>query len=309
MKKILVTGGTGFLGSNVVELLRNKGFDVHSCSRREGIDIRNYSQFKEFVDKIKPELVVHCAAHVGGIAYNALHPVEIFEDNVSIGLNVVRACSESGINSLTNIMPNCTYPGHLEEYEESKFWDGAIHDSVLTYGLPRKMMWGDCFAYCQKNPKFRPIHLVFPNMYGPKDHFEIVKSHALGAFIAKISDAKKHGKKTVEIWGTGKPIREWIYVMDAAEGVLKSIENFGRFERNEIMNIGVTKGISVIELANIIKETVGWEGEFVLQPEKPDGAMKKILIVNKMKEKLGWEPSTKLREGIKKTVEWYAGNH
>ncbi|MBI2101478.1 NAD-dependent epimerase/dehydratase family protein [Candidatus Woesearchaeota archaeon] len=307
--KVLVTGGTGFLGSNVVELLRNRGFDVHSCSRREGIDIRNYSQFKEFVDKLKPELVVHCAAHVGGIAYNALHPVEVFEDNVSIGLSVVRACSESQVNNLVNIMPNCTYPGHLEEYEESKFWDGPIHDSVLTYGLPRKMFWGDCFAYCQKNPEFRPIHLVFPNMYGPNDHFEIVKSHALGAFITKIVDAKKQDKKIVEIWGTGKPVREWIYVKDAAEGILKAIENLDKFERNEIMNIGVTKGISVIELANIIKETVGWEGEFVLQPEKPDGAMKKILVVDKMKEKLNWEPQTKLREGIKKTLEWYGMNH
>jgi GDP-L-fucose synthase len=232
----------------------------------------------------------------------------VFEDNVGIGLNVVKVCNEVGVNHVINIMPNCVYPGHLTEYEESKFWDGPIHDSVLTYGLPRKMFWGACFAYCQKNKAFKPIHLVFPNMYGPNDPFEIIRSHALGALIVKIVDAKDKNKKIVEIWGTGKPVREWIYVEDSAEAILKTLENSEKFSPNEIMNIGVRKGISIKDLAFMIKETAGWEGDFVFKTEMHDGAMKKILVAEKMKEKLSWEPTTKLEDGIKKTVEWYKKN-
>lgn len=312
--KIIVTGGTGLLGSHLVDKLRQlKENNVFSISRKEGVDIRNYALFKNYLKKIKPEIIFHCAAHSGGIAYNALHEVEIFEDNTLIGLNVAKACNELNINKLINIMPNCVYPGHLEEYEESKFWDGPLHDSVLTVGLPRKMLWGLCFAYCRRNPKFKPVNLIFPNMYGPRDEFDPVQAHALGALISKIVGAKINGEKTIEIWGTGKPVREWLYVEDGAEAILKTLENMDKFEPNEIMNIGVTKdgvtkGISIKDLAMLIKETVGWEGEFIFNTDKPDGAMKKILIAKKMKEKLNWEPLTKLKDGIRKTVEWYEQN-
>jgi GDP-L-fucose synthase len=305
MKKIVVTGGTGFLGKNVVKLLRKKKFDVNSVSRREGIDILDYVKFKEYLKKINPEIIIHCAAHVGGIAYNQLHPIEVFEDNTYIGLNVAKVCKDLGIPILINIMPNCTYPGDMDIYKEEKWWDGPMHESVLTYGLPRKMLWGACFAYCKKNSDFKPVHLIFPNMFGPEDHFEIIKSHALGALISKITYAKSNNKKTVEIWGTGKPIREWLYVEDGAEAILKTILNIEKFKQNEIMNIGVTKGISIAELADMIKDIVGWNGEFIFQPEKPDGAMKKILLAEKMKETLEWSPKTELKEGIKKTVDWY----
>jgi len=307
--KIIVTGGTGFLGSTLINKLKNlREYDISSISRAEGIDMRDYTQLKKHFKKLNPEIIIHCAAIAGGIAINAVHPVEVFEDNTLIGFNVVKACNELGTNRMINIMPNCVYPGHLQEYEESKFWDGAVHESVLTIGLPKRMVWGHCFAYCQKNTEFKPVHLIFPNMYGPNDHFETVRSHALGALISKIVNADINGKKTVEIWGTGKPIREWLYVDDGAESILKTLESMDKFEPNEIMNIGVTKGISIIDLANLVKEIVGWNGEFVLQTEKPDGAMKKILIVDKMLEKLKWKPPTKLRDGIRETVEWYRQN-
>jgi GDP-L-fucose synthase len=306
--KIVVTGGTGFLGKNVVALLKSENHDVFSISKEEGVDILNYEKFLAKLDEIKPEMLIHCAAHVGGIAYNELHPVEVFEDNTHIGLNVVKACNEVGIKYFVNIMPNCTYPGNMNEYQEEKWWDGPMHDTVLTYGLPRKMVFGSCFAYCKKNSSFKPIHLIFPNMYGPGDHFEIIRSHALGALISKIIDAKESGKKSVDIWGTGKPVREWLYVRDGAESILKAIENINKFEPNEIMNIGIRKGVSIKEMAEIIKEIVEWEGDFVYQPEKPDGAMKKILVAEKMKQKLKWEPPTDLKDGIKETVKWYHKN-
>ena len=268
----------------------------------------NLRETLDYFEKVKPKIVIHCAAHVGGIAYNALHPVEVFYDNTNIGLNVVKACLESGVKTFINVMPNCTYPGEMDEYEESKWWDGPMHLSVLTYGLPRKMLWGACFAYCQKYPEFKPIHLILPNMYGPGDHFEIVRSHALGALISKIVDAKINGKKTVNIWGTGKPIREWLYIKDGAMAIIKTLDNIDKFEPNEIMNIGVTKGISIKELAELIKQIVGWNGEFNYQTEKPDGAMKKILVSEKMRSKLNWSPPTNIKNGIQKTIEWYMKN-
>lgn len=303
--KVVVTGGNGFLGKNVVSLLQKNKHEVFSISRSENVDIRNYEKFEKHLKKLKADLMIHCAAHVGGIGYNILHPVEVFEDNIIIGINVVKACNETGISDFINIIPNCVYPGNLDEYEESELWDGPVHESVLTYGLPRKMLLGECFAYCLKNPKFKPIHLILPNMYGPNDHFEILRSHALGALVAKIVDAKEKGNKTVEVWGTGKPIREWLYVEDGAEAISKTMGNLNKFASNEVMNIGVKKGITIRDLAFMIKDAVGWDGEFVFNTSKPDGAMKKVLVADKMKSKLMWEPHTNLEEGVNKTVEWY----
>ena len=306
--RIAVTGGNGFLGTSVVRFLKEKKHEVFSISRTENVDIRDYEKFISHLGKIKADLIIHCAAHVGGIGYNVLHPVEVFEDNISIGINAVKACNELGINDFINIIPNCVYPGNLGEYEESKLWDGPLHDSVLTYGLPRKMLLGECFAYCQKNPKFKPLHLILPNLYGPNDHFDEVRSHALGAMIAKIVRAKEKNEKAVEIWGTGNPIREWLYVDDGAEAIVRSMESVGKFAPNEVMNIGIGDGITIKELAYMVKDAVKWDGELVFNSNKPDGAMKKILVADKMKSKLKWEPHTNLKDGMKKTVEWYIKN-
>ncbi len=305
--KILVTGGFGFLGSHVVTRLREIFPDgnILAFSRRNGIDFRDEKTVVSLLQKEKPNLIVHCAARVGGIAYNQLHPTEVFEDNTLIGLSLIRACGEVGVSRIINVMPNCTYPGDQEEYEESQWWHGPMHPSVLTYGLPRKMLWGHCSAYCQKNPDFKPVHLILPNMYGPGDHFDSTRSHALGALIAKIVNAEKNHETNVEIWGTGKPVREWLYVEDGAEAIVQVSKNWEGFCPNEIMNIGVTKGISILELAEMIRNVVGWKGRFILQPEKMDGATKKILVSKKMRQKLNWFPSTSLKDGIQKTVQWY----
>lgn len=308
-QKILVTGGSGFLGKNVVGLL-NEGnaYEVHACSRSlNGIDLRNYRLTEDYFKKLRPDIVLHCAAHVGGIAYNRIKPVEIFEDNTMISMNVVKACHGAGVQWLVNFMPNCVYPGNMDEYVEEKWWDGPIHESVLTYGLPRKVLWGLCFAYKQKYG-FKSLHLILPNMYGPNDHFEPVRSHALGALIAKIIDAKANKKKTVEIWGTGKPVREWLFVRDGAEAAKMAIVNLDKFESNDILNIGVRKGISVRDLAELIKDAVGWKGKFIYDASMPDGAMKKILVADKMRKLLGWEPPTGLKEGIEMTIKWYYRN-
>jgi GDP-L-fucose synthase len=230
--------------------------------------------------------------------------VEVFEDNILIGFNLVKACYLNDVEKLVNIMPNCTYPGVAEVYRESEWWDGEMHETVLTYGMPRKAIWVHCWAYKQKYD-FNSIHIVLPNLYGPRDHFDPVKSHALGALIKKIVDAKLKNERKVVIWGTGNPVREWCYVEDAAEGIVVAMEKYNDIE---IMNIGEGKGYTIKDIAYMIKEVVSWDGEFEFDTSRPDGAPKKILDVSKMRSILDWEPKTDIREGIRKTVEWYMRN-
>lgn len=302
--KVAVAGGLGFLGANAVRKLEERGHEPLPFSRRTGVDIRGFDQINQFLARERPEVVINCAAHVGGIAYNALAPIEVYEDNLLIGFNLVRACYQNGVGKLVNIMPNCTYPGVAEVYREDEWWLGEMHDTVLTYGMPRKAVWVQCWAYKQKYD-FNSIHLVLPNLYGPGDHFDPVRSHALGALIMKIADAREKNSPTVEIWGTGNPVREWGYVEDAAEGIVLAMEQYNDID---ILNLGEGKGYTIKEIAEIIKETVGWEGEFVFDPARPDGAPRKVLEVKKMRKLLGWEPRTPITEGIRKAVEWYTQN-
>ena len=302
--KIAVAGGFGFLGSHIVSKLKGKSYEVIPFSRRSSVDIRVFAQISEFLAKTKPEIVINCAAHVGGIAYNALAPVEIYEDNLLIGFNLVKACYSNDITKLVNIVPNCTYPGVADIYQEDEWWNGEMHETVLTYGMPRKAIWVQCWAYKMKYG-FNSIHLVLPNLYGPGDHFDPIRSHALGGLIKKIVDAKLNSSTVVEIWGTGNPIREWGYVEDAAEGIVVAMEKYNDIG---ILNLGEGKGYTIREIAQTIKEAVDWEGEFVFDSSRPDGAPRKILDVSRMRRVLAWEPKTPVKEGIRKAVEWYAEN-
>jgi len=301
MQKVVVAGGLGFLGTNVVFAFQKKGYSIEVCSRRTGVDIQSFAQIREFLEKAKPDIVVNCTAHVGGIAYNAKCPVAIYEDNLLIGFNLVKAAVQCKVNKFVNVMPNCTYPGEALIYRESEWWDGPMHPTVLTYGMPRKALWVQTWAY-KLECGFNAIHLVLPNLYGPRDHFDIVRSHALGALVRKIVDAKFNNEKQVQIWGTGTPVREWMYVEDAAEGIVIATEKISEVE---ILNLGSGQGCSIRELAEMVRRTVGWQGEFVYDTSKPDGAPQKILEVTEMKRKLEWFPKTTLSEGICKTVEWY----
>lgn len=302
MTRVVVLGGFGFLGANVATAFKQRGYQVDSCSRRTGVDARDEHALLAYLGRVNPDILVHCAAHVGGIAYNAKCPIAIFEDNLLIGYSVVRAACRAGVRKLVNIMPNCTYPGEMDLYTESKWWDGPMHPTVLTYGMPRKALWLHSIA-CREEYDLESIHLVLPNLYGPRDHFDIVRSHALGALIHKIIEAKNKNIEEVEIWGTGSAVREWMYVKDAARGIALATECYNDVE---ILNLGCGKGCSIRELAEMIREQVGWSGRFVFNTARPDGAPVKILDIQKMMSALGgWSPATELRSGIAKTIEWY----
>jgi GDP-L-fucose synthase len=298
---VAVAGGFGFLGANVSKVLQEHGFETVPFSRRSGVDIRDWQSISSFMKKVKPEIVVNCAADVGGIAYNSVNPVGVYENNLLIGFNLIKASFESGIKKFVNIIPNCTYPGVAEIYTERGWWDGPMHDTVVTYGMPRKALWVHAWALKVKHG-FNSIHLVLPNLYGPNDHFDPIRSHALGAIIRKVVDAKVNNVPTVEIWGSGEPIREWLYVEDASEGIVRATQVYNDIE---IMNIGTGIGFSIKEIANMVKLAADWGGEFVFDRSRPDGAPKKILDVSRMKEVLNWWPKTNIEQGIRKTVEWY----
>jgi GDP-L-fucose synthase len=304
MDKIVILGGNGFLGTHVARAFTRRGYEVHVCSRSNGVDARKEGTLEAFLEKVNPAILVNCAQHGGGISYNAEHPLDIYEDNLMIGFQTVRAIAQTGVKKFVNIMGNTTYPGVANIYRESEWWNGPLHSSVIATGLPRKAQWVHSWAYQQQGCGFRSIHLVLPNMFGPGDHLDPSQSHALTALIRKIWEAKINGSRCVEIWGSGKPIREWLYVEDAAEGIVRAA---GKYEGFEILNLGSGQGCSVRELAETIREQLDWPGEFFYDTARPDGAPCKIFDVSKMKAALNWAPPTELRDGIRKTIDWFVG--
>lgn len=299
--KVAVLGGGGFLGAHVVQAFARRGYEVEKCSRTTGVDARDERTLQAYLRRVQPDMLINCTHHGGGIAYNAQNPVAIFEDNLLTGFTALRAAAKSGVRKLVNVMGNSTYPGALDLHEESAWWNGALHPSVISSSMPRKAHWVQGWAH-QNETGFCSIHLVLPNMYGPGDHTEPTRSHALAALIRKIWEAKQAGADKVEIWGTGKPIREWLYVEDAAEGIVLAAE---RYNEIEILNLGSGRGCSICELAEMIRSILDWPCDFVFDTSRPDGAACKVSDVRKMKAALGWFPPTGLREGLGKTIQWF----
>lgn len=304
-RKIFVPGGNGFLGKGITRKLREKGIDFVSLSLRDGIDFRDFKQTMDLFERERFDAVINCAAFVGGIQYGYEKPGEIFYNNILMSTNLMEASRLTNVKRFINPISNCSYPGHLtKDFKEEEWWDGQLHESVLVYGFVRKASWVQSWAY-YKQYGFETINLILPNMYGPGDHFDEVRSHALGALIMKFVEAKRKNEPQVTIWGTGKPIREWLYLDDGAEILIKSLEIEAVIEP---INVGVGKGISILELAELIKEIVGYEGKITLDKSKPDGAPYKTMDNTRLKKIFNWVPSTSLREGIEKTVEWYINN-
>ena len=301
-EKIFVAGGNGFLGKRVVKKLEERNIDYVSLSLRDGSDFRNFDQTKKLFEKERFDAVINCAAFVGGIQYGYEKPGEIFYNNILMSTYLMEAARLTKIKRFVNPISNCSYPAHLtKDFKEEEWWDGPLHESVLVYGFVRKASWVQSWAY-YKQYGFETINLILPNMYGPGDHFDEKRSHALGALIMKFVEAKRKNQSEVVVWGTGKPIREWLFVDDGAETLIRALEIEPRIEP---INVGVGKGISILELAELIKEVVGYSGEIILDKSKPDGAPYKTMDNTKMKKIFNWVPPTSLEEGIEKTVEWY----
>lgn len=303
-KKIFVPGGDGFLGKSVTSKLKDKKIGFVSLSLGDSYDFRDFEKTRKLFEKERFDAVINCAAYVGGIQFGYEHPGEIFYNNILMSTFLMEAARLTGAKRFVNPISNCTYPARLTNFKEEDWWSGPLHESVLAYGFVRRASWVQGWAY-KRQYNFDSIHLILPNMYGPGDHFDEVRSHALGALVMKFTEAKRKNLPSVSVWGTGKPIREWLYVEDGAEALLKALEIEPTIEP---INIGVGRGVSVLELAELIKQAAGFRGKIVLDESKPDGALCKIMNAGKMKDIFKWTPETSLEDGIKKTVEWYENN-
>ncbi len=303
-KRVLVTGGAGFLGSHIVARLKTEGCEF-IVPRKQQFDFTVLEAAEKCCAIFKPEIVIHCAAYYGGIWINQLYPARIYYENLVMGANLMEAARQHGVEKVVQIGTACSYPGYLEnELAEKDLWNGLPHETVVNYGMTKKIMSVQGAAY-KKQYGLHSIHLILTNLYGPRDTFHPDRSHVAAALIRKFVEAKIRNAATVEVWGTGKPIREFLYVDDCAEAILLAAE---KYDELEPMNLGTGVGTSIRELAEAIQKASGYRGEIRWNTEKPDGQFKKVLAIEKMKKHLYWHPPTPLREGLKKTIAWYEAN-
>jgi GDP-L-fucose synthase len=306
-KRVVVAGGGGFLGSHVVDRLKHTDAEILIPRTREGVDFTKFDRCREYLEGAKPHILINCAAHQGGIKYQRAREGTIYWDNLLIATFLMEAARRAGVEKFIAVNASCSYPGYSdrEELAEEDYWNGPLHESVLNYGFTKKAQVVQGWCYKQEY-SFNSIHLVVTGLYGPREHFHPDRSHALAALLKKFYDAKRDKQPEVEIWGTGTPVREWLYVKDAAEGILLA---GARYNDVAPLNIGTGKGCSITELAHIMMQVLEYPCSLRYLTEMPDGARRKVLSVKRMEEELGWLPRTPIEQGIKDTAEWLDRNY
>ena len=298
--KVLLLGDNGFIGSAVAKLLDSSGIEYKGVSRSSGYDLKDPRTLDEVISKNQFTAIINCAAHVGGIGYGQKYSKLILEDNTLMNLNIVTAAARFRLK-LVNPISNCAYPGHLSEYRESHFWDGQVHESVFAYATTRRFLV-DMSTLYSKLENFSVINIAIPNTFGPGDHLDPLRAHALGGMIYRALLSKKANQKNFTVWGSGKPIREWIFVDDVATALVNSLSVE---TSHSLINIGSGKGVSIKDLASRILEAIDFQGKLLFDLEKPDGANKKIMVIDKGPTILNWEPETNFEDGLMKTISWY----
>lgn len=298
---ILVTGATGFLGKRVCRLLNSKGIAFTRTSLSLGVDLRDYKETLTLFQAVRPQYVLNCAAYVGGIQFGYKHTAELFHNNLLMTVNLLAAAKETEVRKIVNPISNCAYPARATLFKEDEFWDGPLHESVLVYGFVRKASWVGSWAY-HKQYGLDVLNIILSNMFGPEDHFEEERSHALGALIMKIVNAQNANLPQVIVWGSGTPVREWLYVDEGAEAMFRGID---AASTQDPINIGTATGISIRELAELIRTLVGYRGQLVFDTSKPDGAEYKTVEGSRGASLLDWSPSENFEQKVSETITWY----
>lgn len=304
-QRVVVTGGAGFLGSFVVEQLRAKGCRQIVVPRSRDYDLVQMEAVQQLYQDAKPDVVIHLAARVGGIGANQANPGRFFYDNLMMGTQLIEVGRQRGLKKLVAIGTICAYPKFAPiPFREEDLWAGYPEETNAPYGLAKKMMLVQAQAYRQQYG-FNAIVLFPVNLYGPRDNFDLDTSHVIPALIRKCVTAKEAGQESITLWGDGSPTREFLYVEDAAEGILLAAEQY----QGELpINLGTGEEVAIQELATRIAAEVGFTGTMQWDPTKPNGQPRRCLDVSRAKQLFGFHARHTLRDGLKKTVQWLLAN-
>lgn len=303
--KIVVTGGAGFLGSHVIEQLKDKGCKEIIIPRSSVTDLRKEKDIICFLNERQPDIIIHLAAVVGGIGANRKNPGKFFYDNLIMGAQLLEQARLFGVKKFVAIGTICAYPKFTPvPFKEEALWEGYPEETNAPYGLAKKMMLVQSQAYRQQYG-FNSIYLLPVNLYGERDNFDPESSHVIPALIKKCFDAIKNQEKEIVVWGTGRATREFLYARDAAEAIILAAE---KYDDSEPVNIGSGMEISIKELAEKIAEYTGFEGSIVWDGSKPDGQPRRCLDTTRAYQAFGFRAKTNFDEGLKKTIQWYRKN-
>ncbi len=301
-KRIAVTGGAGFLGRFVVEKLRVRGCRDVFVPRSQQYDLTTPDGVRRMYDAARPDVVIHLAAIVGGIGANRKHPGSFFYKNIMMGTLLMEEARLRGVDKFTGVGTICAYPKFTPvPFKEDDLWNGYPEETNAPYGLAKKMMLVQSQAY-RAEYGFNSIYLLPVNLFGPNDNFDPESSHVIPALIKKCREARRQNAPSVEVWGTGKATREFLYVEDCAEAVVLATE---RYDGADPVNIGSGMEISIRDLAEMIADISGFKGKIVWDAGKPDGQPRRCLDVSRAERLFGFRATTQFRDGLKKTIDWY----
>jgi len=300
--RVLVTGGSGFLGSYVVDNLRRKGCKDIFIPRSKDYNLVENEAVIKLYRETKPDLVIHLAANVGGIGANRANPGLFFYNNLMMGVQMMEQGRIHGVQKFVAIGTICAYPKYAPvPFREEDLWNGYPEETNAPYGLAKKMLLVQAQAY-REQYGFNAIYLLPVNLYGPGDNFDLSSSHVIPALIKKCLDAVEKGEKYIEVWGTGKATREFLYIEDAAEGIVLATEHYNGAEP---VNLGAGSEIPIGELVSLIVKLTGFRGEILWDDTKPDGQPRRLLDTTRAEKYFGFKAKKDLEEGLRKTIQWY----
>ena len=301
-KRILVTGGAGFLGKQVIKQLTSAGAVDQNITipRSRNCDLRRLDNCYQAVDQ--QDIVIHLAAHVGGIGLNRAKPAELFYDNLMMGAQLIHAAYEAGVEKFVCLGTICAYPKFTPvPFQEEHLWDGYPEETNAPYGIAKKALLVQLQSYRQQYG-FNGIYLLPVNLYGPEDNFDPRSSHVIPALIRKIHEAQQTGVKTLPVWGDGSPTREFLYGTDAARGIVMATESYNE---PEPINLGTHQEISIRDLVGLICDLMAFDGEIIWETDQPNGQPRRCLDTTQAQEKFGFSAQTDLRQGLQETIDWY----
>ena len=301
-ERVVVTGGSGFLGSFVVEGLKRRGAAEVFVPRSKTYDLVDSAAVRRLYEDAKPTIVIHLAATVGGIGANMKEPGRFFYNNLMMGVQLMEVGRHVGLKKFVAIGTVCSYPKFAPvPFHDDDLWNGYPEETNAPYGLAKKMLLVQSEAY-RAQYGFNSIFLLHVNLYGPRDNFDLETSHVIPALIRKCVEAKAAGKPEIVVWGSGTPTREFLYVEDAADGIMLAAE---RYEKSDPVNLGSGREISIRDLVGVIAKETGFNGRIVWDASRPDGQPRRQLDTSRAEREFGFQASTSFADGLARTVRWY----